>query len=249
MSIHDDLASWPSFHALLVGYIDRLSNLPVEESEKAQLVKNVFSAKEHPQQAAHFAVLELAASQCDASAKATLERKFTDALPSSRFVWAEDDDARLFDVMVELAAYGWLCREYPRAEIEYVPQADKKTPDIKVRLDDGDVGVECKNIHMSQEAQAALQTAETISGTSDGSPSEAFVRKLEDTMTRAHAQLDGYDSKLIFLNYTPDPDLWVLEEVNPQAVEDMFRSNVPAGARLIVFRNYDWTNPPFGFEP
>jgi hypothetical protein len=52
---------------------------------------------------------------------------------------------------------------------------------------------------------------------------------------------------MIFLNYTPDPDLWAAEEAESQAVEAAFRSAAPADCTVVEFRNYDWARPRFEF--
>ncbi len=199
--------------------------------------------------AAFFESLERATLCCDESAARALTRKFTEVLPSKpRDQFRPEDDERLFDVMVELAAYAWLRTEFRDAElIEFVEQPMAKSADLRMKANGREYRIEAKNIHESREIRAALRAGDVVSGR--GGIRQAFIRKLESTLGRARDQLEGASQKVVFLNYTPDPDLWMAEQAQFDEVAASFREAAPTDVLLVVFRNYEWTEPLFKFEP
>lgn len=230
-TIEQNLARWPNFGGLLTGYLGRLRKFPQSEVEKTWLYRASRSALERPELTALFDALESAAARCNDNAKRPLQKKFADVLPRRPWKVALPDSNGLLDLLVELAAYAWLCGEYPGGHAEYVPRATGRTPDLQVRLDDQTIGVECMDIHW-------------LRGVSQG-----FVQQLKDRLSKAQAQLQGYQHKVIFLNYTPSWGLQVDEDVQEAELEALVQSLAPTDSLLVVFRNYGWTKPRWRFNP
>lgn len=191
--------------------------------------------------AALFSALETAAKQCDDNAKKAFVKRFREVLPVTPKKALCEYDARFRDTLVELAAYGWLRKEQPQAKLELVPRANSKTPDLRLLLNERVMGIECKNIHW-------------LRGTDREQYGKGGFRdKLVQVISEALQQLQGYEEKIIFLNYSPSHELWAEEEVPVEGVEDSLEAeftSVPHGdARLLVFQNYDWTKPRFRSDP
>lgn len=245
MSAFENLSCWPRFKVLLGDYLSKLESIE-QESGEPWLVGAARLAGTRSEVSAQFAALELAASTCDQESSEALSARFGEILagPGSH---TSEKDAQLLDALVELVAHGYLRREYPDAQLRFVPREDhQKTPDLELLVDDRSTGIECKNLGMSKDASEALGPGEVISG--HGGIPGGFVNKLGSAVSRAMEQLDQYDGKIIFLNYAPDPQLWAAEEVEPDAVRAALQRAVPTGAALVVFRNYDWSVPYLRFD-
>lgn len=242
VSVPDWLLAWPRFTALLGGYLLRLAKLPAEEVEKCWLYRACLSAGERPEARQHMEALEEAASLCDEQARAALSKKFEGTLPRSPTAWSRDCDDRFLDIVVELAAYRWLSREYPTSGLEYVEAGSGRSPDLRVRAPQV-VGVECKNIHMTKEVRDAFDAGEVVSGSV--MMDDAFVQKVQAALDSAAQQLAAYTDKTVFLNVTLDPKLSLIKS----EVGDAIRAVVPAGCRVVVFLNYGWAEPRWVFLP
>lgn len=241
-SVPNWLLARPHFATLLDGYLARLSKLPASDVEKFWLCRACRMASERLEARQHLDVLEEAASLCDEPARHVLSAKFEGTLPRSPTGWSRDNDDRFLDVVVELAAYRWLRREYPAGELEYVSAAAGRSPDLQVRAAQQTVGVECKNLHMSTEVRDAFDAGEVVSG--NVMMDDAFVSKVREKLDTAEQQLAGYAEKIVFLNVTLDPAVSPIES----EVRDAIRAIVPAGCRVVVFSNYDWSVPKWVLE-
>lgn len=236
-----NLSNWPNLRRLLDGYIARLKRLPRPEVEKTWLYRAACNAAGRRELAQLLAALEAAAQQCDENACRTLRKKFADVLPRRLRTTCLQENNGLLDLLVELAAYGWLRRQYPGGKLEFVSHGDKQTPDLCLRLGDNVTAIECKDIHW-------------LSGTQKGQYGErGFHDKVEHVIADALRQLQGYKYKMVFLNYTPSFQLWAEEEVpvegeiGQRRLESEFACVAPTGALLVVFQNYDWQQPRFQF--
>lgn len=242
VSVPDWLLAWPKFTALLGGYLVRLAKLPAAEVEKCWLYRACHSAQERPEARQHLEALEEAASLCDGQARTALSKKFEGTLPRSPTASSRDHDGRFLDVVVELTAYGWLRREYPTGVLEYVEAGDGRSPDLRVRASQM-VGVECKNLHHSQEVSDAFDAGEMVSG--NVMMDEAFIQKVQNALDNAVQQLAAYEDKIVFLNITLDPKLWPIESEVGDAIHDI----VPSGCGVVVFLNYSWEKPRWVLLP
>lgn len=247
-TLREILARWPRFSSLVDGYLDRLASSPVNEARKSWFYRAAEASVKRREPAAYFDALESASCSCDGRATGVLTEKFTQLLPRTPRDHSHQDDERVFDVMVELAAYAWLRQEFPTADaVEFLEESAAKSADLRMKLNDRDYRIEAKNIHQSRDIAAALRAGQMVVGS--GGIKQGFLRKLQATTTRARDQLEGVWDKIIFINYTPDPDLWVMEDSQLDEIATSFREAAPGDALLVVFRNYNWAQPFLKFEP
>lgn len=241
-SVPDWLLPWPHLTALLDGYLARLGKLPALEVDKSWLCRACRSAQGRPEARQHLDALEEAASLCDDAAGGVLRKKFEGTLPRSPTAWNRDYGDRFLDVVVELAAYGWLRGEYHGQHIAYAAVVEGRSPDLHVQSSGEEIGVECKNVHMSTGVRDTLDVGSVVSG--HVGLNQAFIDKVREKLDAAIQQLARYAGKIVFLNVTLDFNLWPIE---PE-VGDAIQAITPAGCRLVVFLNYGWAEPRWMFQ-
>lgn len=234
----------PHFAGLLDPFFDHLSQFDQKFVTNTWLARAIPAAEVSDAIATFLGHIESAASHSRQSqAMANRLRGTLPKRPTTNS--AHKPNQRFVDALVELCALSWLRNQYPDADILLLEANRSPSPDIAIVDAAGKrTCVECKNIRSSDEVDAAFRRGDIVSGCVPSYP-HAFVRKLRDTLARAARQIHGCPQKMIFLNYVPDPDVWVLDEENPQLINEIFRECTPSGTTLVVFRFFDWTSPRY----
>ncbi len=170
----------------------------------------------------------------DGDNAAVLRGKFGRCLPARAVAHREHYDTQLLDTFAEMLGYDYL-RRAGYGPLRFLPEGPEPGPDVEGFGGAGrkPVVMECKNLHNSDEQknyfahhQGEVRTVDCRLVSPD--PAEnPLLRKLRDAAARATVQFNAYVAsqyrRILFLNYTLDIPVVLIEDEFPGDVESLFR--------------------------
>lgn len=147
------------------------------------------------------------------SEKYSCTKRCRGIIPAKSPGWGDEYDKQFLEFVVEVLGYGWLHDKFPSHRVQF-----EEPPDIVVREDRSELvaAMACKRIRTSDENdqffERQRETDEVVGRHVDtkvlsSDPAKnPFLRKLQDTISRAKKQLDRVASptKFIFLSISWD---------------------------------------------